>query len=266
MPSAPQPQEVLKSLMEEAVKHPFGSRVSPFILNRWRNEARKLTGKFPADAYHLLALVAGFEGDETAMRECFANALRFEPEQIVIIHNYMMWLFTFGRMDEGVEIGRKYHQTHPESDQGLINYFNALLWTGKYSEISRLFQNPERRTRVESVMDLKEFNKLQDCLSHQVRWGLSDEDIASTLRIACNLLMNKAVQLSGIRIDLLIDPEEEIEWICFRMELDRPIAEIVQLEFDLADRIVDADLPSCVTDHVLVGFSPHIKEPVSNER
>ena len=87
-------------------------------------------------------------------------------------------------------------------------------------------------------------------------YGVSDDDVEKLVTLSLSVLHRHKIYPHRERIETLED--EDSDWLNFTIEVSRPPAEVVNLDFEAAEQLAKSKIPTKVTDAVIVNFSSKV--------
>lgn len=221
-----------------------------FTLRRIKSEAEKLRSSDAFNAYILLGMLASLENNVDEMRMNHLAALKLQPNEPNANFNYSTSLNNLCFYSEAREFSVKAYLGGPGNLQILSSLIEICVRSGRIREARKWLErfqalSPKKVNENEGL--ILEANELLDdgCVS--------DDEVEEILELSASALRSNKVIPNRVGIETLSD--EESYWLNYMFEVQRPPADIVELNFEAAERLANSEIPARATDAVIVTFT-----------
>ena len=221
-----------------------------FTLRKIRKEAEKLRSSDAFNAYILLGMLASLENDVDEMRLNHLAALKLRPDDPNANFNYSTSLNNLCFYSEAREFAVKAYLGGPGNLQILSSLIEICVRSGRIREARKWLRKIEK---LEPEVVIENKNIILEAYDLFSEFDVSDDDVEEILRLSLSALHHNKVVPTKIIIETLSD--EESYWLNYMFEVQRPPADIVELNFEAAERLANSEIPARATDAVIVTFT-----------
>ena len=219
-------------------------------LRRIKSEAEKLRSSDAFSAYILLGMLASLEYNADEMRANHLAALKLRPNDSNANFNYSTSLNNHCFYSEAREYAEKAHLGDPGDLQFLTWLIEKSLNFGRIRE-ARKWLHKSEELKPKGVNEYK--NIIVEAYELLTEIDVSDDEVEEILEISASALRSNRVTPNKINIETLSD--EDSYWLNYMFELQRPPAEITDMNFEAAERLANSEVPARATDAVIVTFT-----------
>ena len=228
----------------------LGEDRDEFTLRKIKKETEALRSSDAFAAYILLGGLASLEHDVEGMRRNHSKAIKIRPDDPDANINYASSLKNLGFYTEA----RKFAERAYLADQTYLRTLNDLIemcWaSGRVREAMKWL----RRWKLE------EHGKANDTREATIRAtelldenGVSDDEVERLVQLKLSVLHKEKIYPSrsiGVPME-----DEESRWLNYLVEVRLSPKEVVELNFKAADKLAKSDIPTSVTNSVIVTFT-----------
>lgn len=221
-----------------------------FTLRKTKSEAENLRSSDAFSAYVSLGMLASLENDENGMRKNHLAALKLQPNDSNGNLNYSTSLNNLGFYSEAKEYAHNAYEGNRGNSTILSYLIERCFKSGRVSEARNWLEKWETefpKGACESKEIILKASKLLD--SH----GVNDDDVEKLVNLSSSVLHRHQIYPHRAKTETLTD--EESHWLNYTLEVQRPPEEIVNLIFESAMELAKSNIPSQVTDAVIVTYS-----------
>lgn len=150
---SPKPKPISIEIIEELNNLSYQERHDPFILNRYKRQAKKLLMKFPNKAYKIFGVIAALEKNIDKLHYNHELALKYTDTKASDYFNYAISLTRLGFLKESIEKAKKSYEYNDlyadnnclliennfllgdfDSSINYLNYWNKLMPKHKHED------------------------------------------------------------------------------------------------------------------------------------
>lgn len=224
-----------------------------FTLRKIRKGAENLRQSDAFNAYVSLGMLASLENDADGMRTNHLAALKLQPNDPNANFNYSTSLNNLSFYSEA----RGYAEIACNGARESLEYLSLLidisLKIGRIRDARKWLErfqllSPKKANENESL--ILDANELLDDS------GVSDENVEQLLEFSLSVLRRQDVIPKRFEIATLTD--DESRWLNFTIIIPQQPREVVSLDFEVAEQLARSEVPSQVTDAVIVTFSSEV--------
>lgn len=224
-----------------------------FTLRKIKKEAENLMSSDAFNAYILLGMLASLENDVDAMRKNYLAALKLRPNDWDANFNYSTSLNNLCFVSEAREYAEKAYNGNRGNLTSLSFLIEISLKSGRIREARKWLKHFQ-------ALSPEEVNEDESLIleAHEMVVGsrVSDEYVEQLLELSFSIMRRNDITPKNFEIEILTD--EESRWLNFTIEVPRPPAEVVNLDFEAAEQLAKSKIPTQVTDAVIVTFSSEV--------
>ncbi|MEN8214966.1 MAG: hypothetical protein ABFS56_01015 [Pseudomonadota bacterium] len=246
-----QPLAASSKLLEQVTDIQIKKNKDEFSLYRLRREAESLVKRAgqPSD-YVVLGAIQTLLNYPNKVRDTFNQAISLFPTEHQLYVNYSVSLSNLGLMSDAITYAVRAYEMCP-GDLFIVNHLigcyigngqlaAAKKWCGKWHQEKP--QEPHKFSRViEGAIKILE-------TSH-----VSEDAVTSLFQMAYSVLHDNNIYYIPDR-ELYIQQDDESVWIAFRIDVLRPVDEVVDLSVALAERFAETDLGKLLANKLVIGY------------
>jgi hypothetical protein len=219
----------------------FKPKVDEFTLLRLEKDAQKLLRVDPFNAYQLLGMLSCFKGKINDMHESYKKALNLaitKEDKELVLDNYAASLYNTGYFSQSAELSSKiYNISFPVKLIESIN--DRFFYAGLFHQVanfSRKYNLPSNSFifKIESFID---------------KYNIKDEQIQKVIKIAISVLHNHHIFNFHNAVYLELSSDESSTWLSYIIKVNRPVEEIVEMDYELACALAEEDFSSDLLLH-----------------
>lgn len=233
-------------LFDELKKLHYQSKIDEITLKRLEREAKKLLAVDALNGYQILGALCGFAGRIAEMRENYDKALQLAltpAERATALHNYATSLGDTGYFSEAAELAFQAQNLEPSSYQ--LSYFVSKCC------VAGLFHRAVQY--IEATLDKKLFESVISVTQFMNTHGVQDEELQKMIEIAVSVLRERHF-FDFRNVSTGFSSDEESTWFQYVISVDCSVEEMVEMDYELATRLAEADLPINVLSNFLVTY------------
>jgi hypothetical protein len=234
----PQPATKLQELTERLNSLNLVGARNDLEVASIRHEVEKLIPALPARAYSLLGMLAAVQEDEPGMRIWFGNALKASPGDVELRLNFAAALVNAGFVSEARRTIGTTYRLETGNLEVLDYLISCTAWSMRFREASDLL-------RIRDALHSPRMHPMSDAIRSVHRFYAShsiDDDVAEQmLNVGFDVLHGAKVFRSRGLTEILED--EETAWVSCRIEIDRPLDIVIDLNDEFTSRIVAKEWP-----------------------
>lgn len=227
----------------------------PVILTRFKNEAQinKRDQSDNINGYLALGTLARLEGDIDALHANYQHAIAASTAQHVhIITLYAKCLTPFGLFSQAAELKRQAF----DLSQGALNYLEEAIHfyglAGRFHQVGELLKTWDKMSPDKAHQFSQLAGKVIDFMDEK---NVSDADLEGLINIALSLLRQHELSIAAPQINISLLEDEDGKWLHYGIPLyDLSVEEMVDLDFELADRIAEEKLSANLTGYFVPTF------------
>lgn len=217
-------------------------------LKRLELEAKELIKIDAVHAYAALGAIACIKRDARGVKDYYTKALNLSSNDVSILANYSISLFKLGLFIESKQYAEKAYEISQHSDLSLLQILiEASLLSGDLEESLKWLADWDKKSPNQSYpiqADIKMANTiLRDNL-------VTNTDSGRFLSLAYSLLSQKGFDVNEVMFRTYGDE------VLYQVKVDADIDKIVDLNFELAETLVDAELIPLVSRAITVMYVP----------
>jgi len=241
----PQLATNVNKLLEEIERLRLSDEIDELTFARLEREIDKLLKITPFNAYLLRGALAGLKHDLTDVRENYQIALKLatmREDRAMVLQNYAASLGWNGYFSEAAKLAIEFYNIFPstyhaqrvvELSAGAGLFHQAANFMRQYSQ---KLQNDDYRFffRVEQFMD-----------QHDV----SDKSLQQLIEMAIEVLHKHEFfdfRHDGVTQAGFVEDESDL-CFCYTIKVKRSMAEVIELNYELAREIAKSGLPTSLT-------------------
>lgn len=217
-------------------------------LKRLEQEAKELIKIDAIHAYAALGAIACIKRDASGVKDYYAKAIKLSPSNLLTIANYSISLFKLCLFNESRKYAARAYEVSQHSDLNSLQILiDASVLTGALGESLKWLAEWDRKSPNQSYpmqVDIKMANTI---LRHN---HVTDTDVGRFLNLAYAILGQKGLDVSEV-IFRTFDDE-----VLYQVKVCADVDQITELNFELADTLVDAELVPMVSCAVTVMYIP----------
>ena len=221
-----------------------------FTLRKIRKEVEALQLSDAFNAYILFGSLASIEQDLDGVRDNYSKALKMRPDDRDANINYSISLNNLGFFTEAREFAEKAYPAD-QADLVLLDYLINRSW------VSGRIRDAQKWLERWDIVNPKSANELTEFISNASELldenGVSDDDVERLLQLKISVLHKQKIYPSRSIGETLED--EDSCWLNYFFEVRLPPKEVVELNFKAAEKLAKSDIPTYVTDSVIVTFT-----------
>lgn len=240
-------------LIRAAIGHHDGDIPDELEVRRLERDATGLLKTHPEDAHQILGGVAALSFDIAGMRNHHEASLRYSRSAQALA-NYATSLQLVGLYRDAAKFMWEASQKRQENLGYLRAACGFTLWAGELHRAMELEQLLKKRDPDGETEDAE---LLEGALTMMKSHGVTEHEVQVALALAFEYLIERKVRFK--RIGLGIDDDQGAMF--FSIIIDRPVAEVMTLDNDLATQMTER-LPD-LNPAVIVEFEPLPRIPAS---
>lgn len=235
-------------LGDELKKLHYQSKIDEITLKRLEREAKKLLAVDALNGYQILGVLCGFAGRIAEMRENYDKALQLAltpAERATALHNYATSLGDTGYFLESVERALQSRSLEP-TDFRLPNFASMCCTSGLFHLASQYIKYINR-------LDQKVSQHIVTVVQFMDKYGVQDEELQKMIEIAVSVLHERHF-FDFRNVSTGFSSDEESTWFQYVISVDCSVEEMVEMDYELATRLAETDLPINVLSNFLVTY------------
>jgi len=245
----PEAQE--KNLSEDLTSRigslPDDRSLAELLVKRIQSDIEIHLADDAADAYGLSGLLATYLRDEKSMHSFYKKALKIEPENAVLNHNYSTNSFAFGLIDNAIQYAKKTHGILKDDRDAVEFLFQAMFFTLRVKEASELSEQIIKHN-IEKY--LPTLNFAQDIQNMFSRSDISADEAQDFLKIAYDLMRAKKLTATARRLHPCGNNS-----ISYKIQLGVDVEQVVDMNILLAEKFASHENASKISTILNVAYS-----------
>lgn len=217
-------------------------------LKRLEQEAKTLIKIDAIRAYAALGSIACIKRNTEGVKDYYARALNLAPNDLFILANYSISLFKLSLFNESRQYAARAYEISQYSDLDLLQILiESSVLTGDLGESLKWLADWDRKSPSQGYpiqMDIKMANTILR-QNH-----VTDSDAGRFLNLAYTILGQKGFDVSEVMFRTFDDE------VLYQVKVCADIDQVVDLNFELADTLVDAELVPMVSRAITVMYVP----------
>ncbi|MBF0309256.1 MAG: hypothetical protein HQL56_06990 [Magnetococcales bacterium] len=250
LPSPSVAQKELLAIIGRLREMPIGRPYNDILLDRDRALAESLLEIYPSRVHGILGIMATITGQEGAMRHHFLEARAHDPQSSYIRINHIVALQGFACFSEAAQESREACREFPRQVDLVTEAVHSCVAAGRFHEAVNWLD--ERAKLEDGRTPLAEEVGIRACSRFLLEVRVSDVEVETVQGVIASLLRECGVLGPVARYRMCV--EEVDHWVSLRYRLPRSVAEVVQLEWELAGRLAAMDLSDRLHRNLVVGF------------
>lgn len=224
------------------------SEQGSFALRKLEHEAKSLIKFDATNAYAALGAIACIKRDRQGVKTYYAKALNLAPGDLSILSNYSISLFKLCLFNESRQCAEKAYEISQRSDLDLLQILiESSVLTGDLGESIKWLIDWDRKSpnqRYPIQLDITMANTILR------KNHVTDSDAGRFLKAAYAILGQKGFDVSEVTFRAFDDE------VLYQIEVYADVDQTVDLNFELADTLVEMDLVPSVSCAMTVMYIP----------
>ena len=229
-------------LFEEIERLRLSDEIDAFTFARLEREIDKLLKIYPFHAYLLRGALAGLKHDLTGVRENHQAALKLammKEDKATVLDNYATSIWINGGFSEASKLSMEAYKHFPSiyfAQQNILS-----LWTvGLFHQAANFMRQCSQKLQHDDYRFI--FQTEQFMNQHDV----SDELLQQLIEMAIAVLHKHGFfNFRHTQVELIEDENDLC--FCYIIKVKRPMAEVIDLNYELAREIAKSGLPTSLT-------------------
>ena len=196
-------------------------------------------------------MLATLSENESEMRAAFENALRLETRNTEILTNFSTSLSRLGLALEARSWSEKAHRLLPSSLALLDKLIDDTVLCGRFSAAAALLNT---RAALRPEFQHSGANLIIRCADYLAQVEISDDQAEEYFSLGFQIVHDQRIFGFNVETGLLSD--EETQWMSRRVQIRRPLDEVMQLNDLLVESIVSSDFPVTLKSDLVLMFVP----------
>jgi len=219
--------------------------IDEFTFARLQHEVEKLSKTDLLGAYLLRGALASLKHDLSGIRKNYQAALNLatvKEDKAMVLDNYAISMWMNGYFSEASRLNMESYKNFPLPLIAYQHYIFRLETMGFFHRAANLIR--ERLLNEQGNDDRFIFQVEQFMDQHDV----SDESLLQLIEMAIAVLHRHElfdVRHDRSRLELVEDESEKC--FCYTIKIKRPMAEVIDLNYELAREIAKSGLPTALT-------------------
>jgi len=247
---SPEPKLKSEELVERINKLTQEDRKNVFKINALRKEAEALIKNDPFNAYMILGALSGIEAKIDEVRDYFNRSIKISPNNYYGYYSFAKALHNNGFYSEASPYAIKANELNPGNTDILNFLVNNCCSSGRYRDANDWLKKWGRAMPKRQHKDANALEQINYFVSDK---EINDDDVEHLQLIAFDLLNEYGIFGHNGGVQMLSD--EESSWVSHELKIIRPVAEIVDLNEKLAEKLAGENLPSNLTSSVVIMYS-----------
>jgi tetratricopeptide (TPR) repeat protein len=223
----------------------------PSLLTQFKNEAQKYVQSDNVDAYLAIGTLAGLEGNIDALQANYQQAItEYSAKHAYILMLYAKCLTPYGFWEQVADFHHQAYRLSP-----LKNYLDdAIYFYGLAGHFHQVASKLKTWDKV-SPQVAHRFSQLAgDVVKFMDERNVSDADLERLINVALLLIRQHKLSIAASMINISLLEDEDSQWFHYGIPLHESVEKMVELDFELADRIAEEKLPVNLTGYFVPTF------------
>lgn len=217
-------------------------------LRRLEQEAKELIKIDAIHAYAALGAISCIKRDINGVKEYYAKAIKLAPSSLPILVNYSISLFKLGLFNESRKYAARAYEVSQYSDLNSLQILvEASVLTADLGESLKWLAEWDKKSPNQSY-PMQADIKMANTILRQNH--VTDIDAGRFINLAYTILDKKGLDVSEV-IFRTFDDE-----VLYQVKVYADLDQVADLNFELADTLVDAELVPMVSRAVTVMYIP----------
>lgn len=245
-----QPQTKTSQILEqvsEVYSQKNQHEVSLYRLRRQAESKVKLSGK--STDYVVLGDIQTRLNYPNQVRDTFNHALRLFPYELDLYVNYSVSLSHLGFMSEAITFAQKAYEMQSDNSFIINHLIDCYIGDGQF-KVAQTWcdiwqQNQQQAHHYSPVLE-----QAVEILRHAT---VSMNAVTQLFQMAYSVLHDNGIYYMPTK-NLSIQRDDESIWIAFRIDILRPVDEVVDFIVELAERFAETELGKQLDNKLVIGY------------
>ena len=246
----PSAQTKQNKIINELVELSFEQRYSPFVLNKYKREAKQLLNIDPGSAHMIMGIVASLECNLNELHHQFKASLRSIEDRVTCLKNYVYVLERLARYEEALAIAKQAYEQYPHHPLAINTYSKTSTYYGAFRRaLQTLF---ELETHIcEKPPFLNLLSSIVEFLDSK---NITDDNLQQFVKTTTDSLISRNVYVHNVTFEY----HSGDDWLRYEYFIDVDDDELADIEEEIDKKM--GDIPEHVRDAIIFEFIGNEKD------